>query len=283
MSSCPGRHGIAAAVIAAIGPALAAGCGSSPAPQPPPPPNILLITIDTMRADRLGVGFTPTLDRLAAEGLTFTRARAAVPLTLPSHATILSGLLPPRHGVRENATYRFDRAQPTVAMLLKNRGYATGAVVGAFVLDRQFGLDAGFDSYDDRIPRDPNDSTTLESERRATAVTDAALRWMEGAPPGSPFFLWVHYYDPHAPYDPPPAAAARAAGRPLQRRGRLRDEEVGRLLAAVDSKAGRFPGSRLSWLAITARASAITGSGRTGCCSTSRRCACRSSSARRAA
>ena len=181
---------VAFAVAASIGLAIASGCASPPAP-PPSPPNILLVTIDTLRADRLGTGLTPALDRMSAEGLRFTGARAAVPLTLPSHATILSGLLPPRHGVRENATYRFDRAQPTVAMLLKNRGYATGAVVGAFVLDRQFGLDAGFDSYDDRIPRDPNESTRLESERRATAVTDAAVRWLESAPRGSPFFVWV--------------------------------------------------------------------------------------------
>ncbi len=91
--------------------------------RPTPPPNVLLVTIDTLRADRLGRGFTPTLDRLASEGVNFTRARAAVPLTLPSHATILSGLLPQHHGVRENATYRFDAARPTIASLLKARGY----------------------------------------------------------------------------------------------------------------------------------------------------------------
>ena len=103
-----------------------AACTSPPAKtSEAPPPNVLLVTIDTLRADRIGRGFTPTLDRLASEGVNFTRARAAVPLTLPSHATILSGMLPQHHGVRENATYRFDAARPTIATLLKAHGYTT--------------------------------------------------------------------------------------------------------------------------------------------------------------
>jgi choline-sulfatase len=216
----------------------ASACRSAPPRETPAPPSVLLITIDTLRADRLHAGLTPTLDRLAAEGLEFARARAAVPLTLPSHATILSGLLPPHHGVRENATYRFDRSQPTVAMQLKARGYRTGAVVGAYVLDRQFGLDAGFDTYDDRIPRDPDQPTRLESERRATAVTDAALAWLDGAIPpagttGAPFFAWVHYYDPHAPYTPPPAFAARAGGNRYNGEVAYVDAEVARLLEGL--------------------------------------------------
>jgi choline-sulfatase len=226
---------VAFVVATSIGLAIASGCASPPAP-PPSPPNILLVTIDTLRADRLGTGLTPALDRMSAEGLRFTGARAAVPLTLPSHATILSGLLPPRHGVRENATYRFDRAQPTVAMLLKNRGYSTGAVVGAFVLDRQFGLDAGFDEYDDQIPRNPDGTTRLESERRATAVTDAALKWLERVPSDARYFLWVHYYDPHAPYDPPATFAARAGGDRYNGEVAYVDDEVSRLLAAVSGR-----------------------------------------------
>jgi arylsulfatase A-like enzyme/Tfp pilus assembly protein PilF len=232
----------------------------TPAAAPGAKPNILLVTIDTLRADRLGRGFTPTLDRLAAEGLNFTQARAAVPLTLPSHATILSGLLPPHHGVRENATYRFDRAHPTIASLLKARGYRTAAVVGAYVLDRQFGLDVGFDSYDDRIPRNPDADLRLESERRATAVTDAALAALDAlslpsrtsrqvdarsasvAP--TPFFLWVHYYDPHAPYDPPPAFAARANGDPYNGEIAYVDAELARLLDGVRQRFDRRePGS----------------------------------------
>jgi choline-sulfatase len=223
--------------LAAVALALGLTAASACRPMPPPPsatkaapPNVLLITIDTLRADRLHVGLTPTLDGLAAEGLAFSNARAAVPLTLPSHATILSGLIPPHHGVRENATYRFDRTQPTIAMLLKARGYRTGAVVGAYVLDRQFGLDAGFDAYDDRIPRDPDQPTRLESERSATAVTDAALAWLDAT---TPFFLWVHYYDPHAPYDPPPVFAARAGGDRYNGEVAYVDAEVARLLEGV--------------------------------------------------
>ena len=227
-----------------------AACRSTPPPQTATtrPPNVLLITIDTLRADRLGRGFTPTLDRLAAEGQNFTRARAAVPLTLHSHATILSGLLPPHHGVRENATYRFDRTQPTIAMRLKAAGYRTAAVVGAYVLDRQFGLDAGFDTYDDRIPRNPDADLRLESERRATAVTDAALAALDtlsaspqvhvapASVPAAPFFLWFHYYDPHAPYDPPPEFAARANGDPYNGEVAYVDAELSRLLEGLAAR-----------------------------------------------
>jgi arylsulfatase A-like enzyme/Flp pilus assembly protein TadD len=232
----PGRPclGLAALVLA-----LGASCSQPPAPPAPAtPPHILLVTIDTLRADRLGRGFTPTLDGLAAEGVRFTHARAGVPLTLPSHATILSGLLPPRHGVRENATYRFDAEHPTIASVLEARGYRTAAVVGAFVLDRQFGLDAGFDSYDDRIPRSPDADVRLESERPAAAVTDAALAWAERAaePPGSPFFLWVHYYDPHAPYDPPAQHLASAGGQRYDGEVAYVDAELRRLLDGLSAR-----------------------------------------------
>jgi Tfp pilus assembly protein PilF len=191
-----------------------------------------------MRADRLGRGFTPTLDRLAAGGMVFDRARSAVPLTLPSHATILSGRLPFHHGVRENATYAFDRGQPSLATLLHAGGYRTGAVVGAFVLDRRFGLDAGFDLYDDRIPRTPAADVRLESERSATAVTDAALAWADTlAGRGSvPYFLWVHYYDPHAPYDPPPRFKALAGGDLYDGEIAYADAELSRLIAGLSSR-----------------------------------------------
>src|SRR5438093_12337439 len=154
---------------------LTIGCGRS---QPSPPatrPNILLVTIDTLRADRVGAGITPTLDALAASGVRFTAARTAVPLTLPSHATIHTGLLPPAHGVRQNGTDALADTHQTIARLLKTAGYATGAFVGAFVLDRRFGLAQGFDTYDDRIPRDPNATERLEAERPASAVIDGAI------------------------------------------------------------------------------------------------------------
>jgi choline-sulfatase len=217
------RRSIAVAMLIAIG---VAACGRTPenAGQPAKP-NILLVTIDTFRADRLGAGVAPALDRLAASAVQFTSARAAVPLTLPSHTTILTGLLPPEHGVRENGIDTLSDAHQTAARLLKAAGYQTAAFVGAFVLDRQFGLAQGFDTYDDQIPRDPNATERLEAERPAAAVIDRALAWLEHVAPSTsapstsapstvapstvapstlaPFFLWIHLYDPHAPYDPP--------------------------------------------------------------------------------
>jgi arylsulfatase A-like enzyme/Tfp pilus assembly protein PilF len=221
---------VALATIAAT-----AACGPGPSRSGSTArPDILLVTIDTLRADRLGAGVTPTLDRLAATGLRFTAARSAVPLTLPSHTTMLTGLLPPAHGVRENGADALDERHPTIAGLLKENGYRTAAVVGAFVLDRRFGLARGFDDYDDRIPRDPNATERLEAERRASVVIDRAIAWLDSSASASartaderatarqannqqpaaasqqpatsnqqPFFLWVHLYDPHAPYNPP--------------------------------------------------------------------------------
>jgi arylsulfatase A-like enzyme/Flp pilus assembly protein TadD len=169
-------------------------------------PNILLVTIDTFRADRLGLGLTPAIDRLAAAGLRFTQARTAVPLTLPSHATIHTGLLPPAHGVRENGIGVLADSHQTIARLLKGAGYDTAAFIGAFVLDHRFGLSQGFDTYDDQIPRDPEATDRLEAERPASVVVDHALAWLERQPSAlspKPFFLWLHLYDPHAPYTPP--------------------------------------------------------------------------------
>ena len=223
-----------------------AACGRVP-PAQPAQPNILLVTIDTFRADRVGIGLTPAIDRLAAAGLRFTQARTAVPLTLPSHVTIHTGLLPPAHGVRENGIGALADSQQTLARLLKGAGYNTAAFVGAFVLDHRFGLSQGFDTYDDQIPRDPEATDRLEAERPASAVVDHALAWLEGRTPGptafappalrrvspeldastddrrrkgpglqnaapsrqpsalspQPFFVWLHLYDPHAPYTPP--------------------------------------------------------------------------------
>jgi Tfp pilus assembly protein PilF len=204
----------AVAVLIAIG---VATCGRNERePGRQVKPNILLVTIDTFRADRLGVGVAPALDRLAMSGLQFTSARTAVPLTLPSHTTMLTGLLPPEHGVRENGVDALSDAHRTTASLLRAAGYQTAAFVGAFVLDRRFGLAQGFDVYDDQIQRDPNATERLEAERPASAVVERALAWLERSAPGTaapstvapgtvaPFFVWIHLYDPHAPYNPPP-------------------------------------------------------------------------------
>lgn len=196
--------------------AAAAGCARRP---PGPVPSLLLVTIDTLRADRVGAygsqaGATPHLDALAARGVVFEEARASVPLTLPSHATILSGLEPVHHGVRDNGVYVFPERTETLATRLKAAGYATGAFVGAYVLDRRFGLARGFDAYDDQIARRTAGASVLESERPCDAVMDAARAWL--ASQRAPFFAWAHFYDPHAPYDPPEPWRERFAGRPYE-------------------------------------------------------------------
>jgi choline-sulfatase len=186
-------------------------------------PDLLLITIDTLRADRVGRGLTPALDDLAARGMHFTQARATVPLTLPSHVSILTGALPPVHGVRENGTHLFTGTPRSVARELKEAGYQTAAFVGAYVLDRRFGLADGFDHYDDQITRDPSAVLRLEAERPANEVVDRALAWLQGAKDrDDPVFSWVHLYDPHAPHDESYDADVKFA-----------DAQVGRLLQEV--------------------------------------------------
>src|SRR5437762_13162043 len=208
---------------------------------PAPRPNVLLVTIDTLRADRVGAGIAPTLDALAASGLWFAAARTAAPLTLPSHATIHTGLLPPEHGIRENGAGALAPEHATIARLLKEAGYQTAAFVGAFVLDRRFGLAQGFDAYDDQIRRDPSATDRLEAERPAGAVAERALAWLanrqsainpQSATRNPPFFAWVHFYDPHAPYTPPPEYAARAKT-PYDGEVAYADAQLGVLLDAV--------------------------------------------------
>jgi arylsulfatase A-like enzyme/Tfp pilus assembly protein PilF len=194
------------------------------------------VTLDTTRPDHLGAwGYphveTPTLDALARAGVRYERCYAPSPLTLPSHASLLTGLLPPRHGLRTNGARALGAEAPTLAELLRGRGYATGAAIGAFVLDRRFGLSRGFDHYDDDLAGGRAGGRFSYAERDARAVTDAALAWLEAQ--RGPAFLWVHYYDPHAPYAPPgfdPALARRAA---YDAELEFADAELGRLLARL--------------------------------------------------
>jgi arylsulfatase A-like enzyme/Flp pilus assembly protein TadD len=218
--------------------ALTAGCGNRNGRGD----NLLLITLDTLRADHLGsygyrAAITPNLDRLAKEGVRFAQASSAVPLTLPAHATLLTGLLPPHHGLRNNGAGTLPPGTETLATRLAGAGYRTAAFVGAFVLDRRFGLTPGFEVYDDEIERDPRAGVTLEAERPGREVVDRALAWLERDDP-RPFFLWVHLYDAHAPYEPPPAWRDRHPGRPYDGEISEVDEQVGRLLAALQ-KSGR--------------------------------------------
>lgn len=183
-------------------------------------PDIILITLDTTRADAVGKN-TPNLDALARSGIRYTRAIAPAPLTLPAHASMLTGLEPPEHGLHDNGTAALPDDVPTIAALLHQRGYATGAFVASRVLDRRFGLARGFDVYDDAMAAEEAGEYGYP-ERDATAVTNAALAWASRQSAARPMFLWVHYYDAHAPYvDGYAAEVARV------------DAEVGRLLAKV--------------------------------------------------
>ncbi|MEZ5290037.1 MAG: sulfatase-like hydrolase/transferase [Vicinamibacterales bacterium] len=214
---------------------IASGGAACRTPQPPPVPRpVVLITIDTWRADRLTADVAPELARFAATGVRFTNARTAVPLTLPSHATLLTGRTPPAHGVHVNGQ-RLDGDVPTLGAALGAAGYQTAAFVGAYVLDGRFGLSRGFGTYDDRVARDWRRAERLDAERPATTVVDAALAWLEAAPPG-PFFLWVHLYDPHAPYDPPEPYRTRFAGRPYDGEVAYASAEAGRLLAGLETR-----------------------------------------------
>ena len=204
-----------------------------------PRPNVLLITLDTTRADRLGCygcaeAGTPALDRLAREGLRFTRACSHTPLTLPSHATIFTGRYPPEHGLRDNMHHRLGKDTPTLATKLKALGYRTAAFVASYDLDRQFGLARGFDVYDDRMSPPAKGDSVYERENRADVVADRALAWL-AQNAGQPFFCWVHFYDPHAPYDPPPPFNSNFRN-PYDGEIAFMDSQIGRLLAFLDQR-----------------------------------------------
>jgi arylsulfatase A-like enzyme/Flp pilus assembly protein TadD len=201
---------VALALVAALLPLVAVGLWLlAPDREPPQIPrgsaagsNVLLITIDTLRADRVGAygnrsGLTPTLDRLADSGIRFESAYTPVPMTLPAHASLLTGLEPFVHGIRNNTASRLGEA-PTLATMLKSAGYRTGAFVGALVLNAGFGLDRDFDVYDDRFV---GRESAAEAERPAERVIRPAVEWILGG--GRPWFAWIHLYDPHAPYQAP--------------------------------------------------------------------------------
>jgi len=203
-------------------------------------PNVLLITIDTVRADHVGAygattGATPAIDRLAREGVRFADATSQAPLTGPAHAAILTGAYPGRFGVRDNATTPIPSGVATIATLLKGRGYRTGGFVGAFILGAEYGFAQGFDSFDATFAKF-NAGMKLQAQRRAGEVTDAALKWLHqpSALSPQPWFAWVHYYDAHAPYDPP--AAFRTRFRTSAYDGEIAyvDSNVAKLVAALE-------------------------------------------------
>jgi arylsulfatase A-like enzyme/Flp pilus assembly protein TadD len=244
--------------------AAVASCSKPPAASLPAPgalhgANVLLVTIDTLRQDRVdaygtSAGLTPTLDGLSANGIRYAHAFSHVPMTLPAHTSIMTGLTPLHHGVRNNTAFRLDDRIPTLAERMKAAGYRTGAFVGAFVLDGRFGLARGFDEYDDRLPHTDRTSFAF-AERRADEVLRRAQAWILGPPPpappaaaavpaqparpaqpapsappalGAPWFAWVHLFDPHAPYAAP--MEYRAGRTPYDAEVAYADAMLGRLI-----------------------------------------------------
>ncbi len=166
--------------------------------------NVVLISIDTLRADRVSAyGFprptTPNIDAVAREGVLFRNVHTPVPMTLPAHVSMLTGTLPPTHGLRDNLLRRLPEGSLTLAEMLKAKGFTTGAVVSSFVLDRRFGTSQGFDSYDDRFQAVHKIGDL--SERKGDEAARVATQWLDQHK-DRPFFFFVHFYDPHEPYEP---------------------------------------------------------------------------------
>jgi tetratricopeptide (TPR) repeat protein len=233
-------RGASAAIrtLALAGTLLAGACGRSEKPGTPARaaairPSILLVTLDTTRADAIGPEAkgieTPSFDALAARGLRFRQAYATVPETLPSHSSLMTGLYPAGHGVRENARY-LSRSQAVLAERLHEAGYATAAFVSSFVLARRFGLARGFDLYDDEL-------SAGQAERTARDTTERALAYLEREP-RRPLLVWVHYFDPHAPYTPPEPFRSRYPKAPYLGEVAAMDEQLGRLVRAFDERCG---------------------------------------------
>ena len=237
------RRGFAAvAILAALAAGWLAWHNHWPGGRAQAPPSVLLISIDTLRADRLGsygyaAAATPILDRLAARGLRFEQAATVAPLTLPAHASLLSGTFPTFHGVRDNGSFYLGDELTTLAESLSARGYRTGGFVGAFVLDRRWGIAQGFDHYFDGFDLSRYDMAAgLDAAQRpGSEVVDQTLAWLaEGSAqdPERPFLAWMHLYDPHSPYTPPDPYRTRF---PPTMQGAY-DAEI----AATDAQVGRL-------------------------------------------
>ncbi len=217
----------------------------APSPTPERTPvalNVILITLDTLRSDRLScygshLADTPNIDTFAAEGVRFTGAASTVPFTLPAHSSIMTGLYPPGHGVRENVGYVLDERFPTLAELLGKGGWATGGFVSAFVLDHRWGISRGFDHYFDDFDLREMETANLGSVQRDGAETvAAAVSWLDERPADRPFFLWLHLYDPHEPYTPAEPFKSRYPGRPYDAEVAYTDSLVGDFRGALDER-----------------------------------------------
>lgn len=201
--------------------------------------NVLLVSVDTLRADRLGAyGYreaeTPRLDRLAREGIRFQQVVSPMPLTLPAHTSLMTALPTSIHGVRDNAAFQISAGATTLAEQLQAAGYDSGAFVGSFVLHSRWGLNRGFVHYDDAFLYGQPGSIPGQVERRAEAVVDAALGWLQ-EPRDAPFFAWIHLYDPHSPYSAPEPYGGRFGDRPYDGEVAYTDAQVGRLLDELEA------------------------------------------------
>jgi arylsulfatase A-like enzyme/Tfp pilus assembly protein PilF len=234
------------------------GCGQSEEPQPESTVeepgtrvldgverddlNVILITIDTLRSDRVScygsdLVDTPNIDSFASEGVLFSNAASTVPFTLPAHSSILTGLYPPGHGVRENVGYTLDASIPTLAEVLSNGGWSTAGFVSAFVLDRRWGIGRGFDHYFDDFDLKDFDTPNLSSVQRSGDVTIAeSIQWLDGRPQDSPFFLWLHLYDPHDPYTPPEPFKSQHPQRPYDGEVAYTDSLIGDFRRALEER-----------------------------------------------
>ncbi len=200
--------------------------------------NLLIVTLDTARPDRIGCYGnkdiqTPTLDGLASKGVLFSRATAVAPTTLPTHSSIMSGLYPYHHGARANALFPLGKKVNTLAEVLAGEGYRTAAKVSSFVLDSRFGLNQGFASYDDKVDDHAPTDLLRHPERKADATTDRATSWLKHYG-DEKFFLWVHYFDPHARYKPPSPFAEQYEDNPYDGEIAFTDRQLGRLLDALE-------------------------------------------------
>jgi len=242
--------------LLALSTSLWAGCGSREPkslgqllePGQARNSNILLVTLDTIRQDRLGCygyqeAITPVIDKIASGGVQYFDAVASVPLTLPSHTTILTGQDPQRHGVRDNGLYALGDEPSTLTEDLKSRGYATSAFIGAFVLDQRFGLNRGFDVYDFEVGASGYRPRMSDfNERPANEVTDATISWLKkhrSEKPDQPFFTWVHYFDAHLPYTSPLQNQAIFKNRGYDAEITFVDGQLGRLIKWLDESGTR--------------------------------------------
>jgi arylsulfatase A-like enzyme/Flp pilus assembly protein TadD len=215
---------------------LAAACGR-------PKPNVLIITIDTLRADHLGcygfpVARTPVIDRVASEGVRCADAVSAAPITMPAHSSIFTGLFPPAHGVRDNGAYALGEGAVTLAERLHGAGYTTHAFVSALVLNRRYNLNQGFETYDDDLWAEDDPKLFMIRERRAPKTTDRFLRWFDEWHRGEkrkPFFTWIHFFDPHQPYRPSATDMALAVS-PYDAEIAGVDRQIGRIVETLRAK-----------------------------------------------